>query len=72
LQTPGDSEGGNVVINNDFEIGYLLIVFALPGIILAGSLLSAPHLDRWHPKLLGAVIGALLGVALIEAVPLIT
>jgi hypothetical protein len=30
------------------------------------------HLERWHPKLVGAAIGALLGIALIEAVPLIT
>jgi hypothetical protein len=69
---PGHSEGGNVLINNDFEIGYLLIIFALLGIILLGTLLSALHLDRWHPRLLGAAIGALLGIALIEAVPLIT
>lgn len=61
-----------MITNNDFEIGYLLIVFTLLGIILLGSLFSALHLDRWHPKLLGAAIGALLGVALIEAVPLIT
>lgn len=60
-----------MLINNDFEIGFQLIIFALLGIILLGSLLSALHLDRWHPKLLGAMIGALLGVALIEAVPLL-
>jgi hypothetical protein len=60
-----------MLINNDFEIGFQLIIFALLGIILLGSLPSALHLDRWHPKLLGAAIGVLLAVALIEAVPLL-
>jgi hypothetical protein len=64
--------GGIVVINNDFEIGYLLIAFALLGIILVGGLLDALQLDRWHPKLVGAAVGALLGLALIEAVPMFT
>jgi len=30
------------------------------------------HLDGWHPKIVSAVVGALIGVALIEAVPAIT
>jgi hypothetical protein len=61
-----------MVINNDFEFGYLVIAFGFLGIILLGSLLAALHLDRWHPKLIGAIVGALLGVALIEAVPMFT
>lgn len=61
-----------MIINNDFEIGYLVIVCALLGVIFLGGLLSALHLDRWHPKMLGAAMGALLGIALIEVVPLIT
>ncbi|WP_031364714.1 hypothetical protein [Caballeronia sordidicola] len=61
-----------MMIINDFEIGYMVIVFALLGAILLGGLLSALHLDRWHPQMLGAAMGALLGVALIEAVALIT
>jgi hypothetical protein len=60
-----------MVINNDFEISYLLIAFALLGTILVGDLLST-RLQRWHPKLLGAAVGALLGFALIEAVPIFT
>jgi hypothetical protein len=64
--------GRVMVINNDFEFGYLLIAFAFLGVILLGSLLAALHLDGWHPKLIGAVVGALLGVALIEAVPMFT
>jgi len=61
-----------MVINNDFEIAYLLVAFALLGTILVGALISALHLDKWHPKLVGAVVGALVGLALIEAVPLLT
>lgn len=61
-----------MVINNDFEIGYLLIAFALLGTILLGDLLGTLRLQRWHPKLVGAAVGALLGFALIEAVPMFT
>jgi hypothetical protein len=61
-----------VIINNDFEIGYLLVAFALLGIILIGSLFSMLHLERWHPRLIGAALGALLGFVLIEAVPMFT
>ncbi|BAN27346.1 hypothetical protein [Caballeronia insecticola] len=61
-----------MLINNEFEIGYLVVVFALLGVIVIGALLTALHLDRWHPKLVSAVIGALLGLALIEAVPILT
>ncbi|SIT45519.1 conserved hypothetical protein [Paraburkholderia ribeironis] len=61
-----------MVIGNDFEIGYLLVAFALLGIILIGGLLDTLHLHKLHPRLLGATVGALLGFALIEAVPLFT
>lgn len=61
-----------MIINNDFEFGYLLIAFTFLGVILIGSLLAVLHLDSWHPKLIGAVAGALIGVALIEAVPMFT
>ena len=61
-----------MLINNDFEIGYLVIAFALLGVIAIGALLTALHLERWHPKLVGAAIGALLGIALIEAMPMLT
>lgn len=61
-----------MVINNDFEIGYLLIAFALLGTILLGDLLGKLRLQRWHSKLVGAAVGALLGFMLIEAVPMFT
>ena len=61
-----------MLITSNFEIGYLIGVFALLGAILIGAFLNALHLDRWHPKLISAVIGALMGFALVEAVSVIT
>ncbi|MBY4871221.1 MULTISPECIES: hypothetical protein [Burkholderia] len=61
-----------MLIDNDFEIGYLVTAFALLGVILFGALLTALHFERWHPKLIGAALGALIGIALIEAMPLLT
>lgn len=61
-----------MVIANDFEISYLLVAFTLLGIILIGGLLDALQLEKLHPRLVGATLGALLGFALIEAVPLFT
>jgi hypothetical protein len=70
---PDHAPGERVmIISSDFEIGYLLAALALLGVILVGSLLTALHLNRWHPKLVSATIGVLLGFALIEAVPLFT
>jgi len=60
-----------MVISNDFEIGYLVVAFALLGVILIGAMLTALHLERCHPKLLGAVVGALLGLAFFEVVPML-
>lgn len=56
----------------DFENGFLLVIFALLGIVLVGALLDACHLQRLHPRLIGATIGVLVGFALIEAVPMLT
>ncbi|BDC44646.1 hypothetical protein [Paraburkholderia terrae] len=61
-----------MIIGNDFEIGFLLVIFALLGIILIGALLDTLHLQRLHPRLIGAMIGVLVGFALIEAVPMLT
>ncbi|BFG78081.1 hypothetical protein PTKU46_61140 [Paraburkholderia terrae] len=61
-----------MIIGNDIEIGFQLVTFALLGIILIGTLLDTLHLQKLHPRLIGAAIGALVGFALIEAVPLLT
>jgi hypothetical protein len=67
-----DEGGGIMLINSDFEVGYLLVVFSLLGVIFVGAMMTACHLERWHPRLVGAAIGALLGLVLIEAVPMVT
>ncbi|MGA7782197.1 MAG: hypothetical protein WCA85_31415 [Paraburkholderia sp.] len=61
-----------MIINNDFGIGFFVITFMFLGIVLLGGLFSALHLDRWHPRLIGAAAGVLLGFALFEAVPMFT
>jgi uncharacterized membrane protein len=50
----------------------LVGVIAFLGVIIIGALLTTIHLDRWHPKLIGAIVGALMGFALIEAVSVIS
>jgi hypothetical protein len=52
--------------------GFLVVILVLLGMVLIGSLGDALQLKRWHPTLIGAVVGALVGVALIEAVPMLT
>ena len=64
--------GDKMIIGNDFEIGFLLVIFALLGIVLVGTLLDTLHLQRLHPRLIGATIGVLVGFAIIEAVPMLT
>ncbi|RQR49344.1 hypothetical protein DIE21_20185 [Burkholderia sp. Bp9140] len=61
-----------MLINTDVEIACLVIAFALPGVIPIGALLTALHFERGHPKRGGAAIGARLGTALIEAMPMPT
>ncbi|BDC45615.1 hypothetical protein [Paraburkholderia terrae] len=61
-----------MIIGNDFEFGFLLVIFALLGIILVGTLLDTLHLQKLHPRLIGATIGVLVGFAIIEAVPMLT
>jgi hypothetical protein len=61
-----------MIIGNDFEIGFLLVIFAVLGIILIGTVLDTLHLQRLHPRLIGAAVGVLVGFALIEAVPMLT
>jgi hypothetical protein len=60
-----------MVINSTLEIGLVVAEFALMGLIIIGALLGALHLDRWHPKLIGAAIGAVIGIVLIETVPML-
>jgi len=59
---------GIVFINTDIEIGYLIIIFSLLGIIFTDSLLTVLRIELWSPRMLATTVGALLGLGLIEAV----
>jgi hypothetical protein len=59
-----------VAINSTFEISYVMLAFAALGAIVIGALLTAMHLKRrYHPNLIGALLGALLCFLLLEALP---
>jgi len=51
----------------------VMIAFAVIGVIVIGGLLAAMHMKhKYHPNLIGALIGALLCFLLIEALPALT
>ncbi|RQR37781.1 MULTISPECIES: hypothetical protein [unclassified Burkholderia] len=59
--------------NHSFELSYVTIAFAVVGAIVIGALLAAMHMKhKYHPNLIGALIGALLCFLLIEALPALT
>lgn len=60
-------------INGTFGISFVLMAFVALGAILIGSLLASMHMrHRYHPNLIGALIGALFCFLLLEALPAIT
>lgn len=62
-----------MTIDNPIEISSVMLAFAALGAIIIGGLLTAMRLKRkYHPNLIGALIGALLCFLLIEALPAIT
>lgn len=61
-----------MIIDGSFDIGFLLLIFALLGAVLIDGLFETLKFERLHPRLIGATVGVLLGFALIEAVPLFT
>lgn len=62
-----------MIINSPLEISSVMLAFAALGAIVIGGLLTAMHLKhRYHPSLIGAMIGALLCFLLIEALPALT
>ena len=57
-----------MAINSTFEISYVTLAFAALGAIV--TLLTVMHVKRrYHPNLIGALIGALLCFLLLEALP---
>jgi hypothetical protein len=62
-----------MIINSPIELSSVMLAFAALGAIVIGALLTAMHLKhKYHPNLIGALIGALLCFLLIEALPAIT
>ncbi|WP_206997570.1 hypothetical protein [Trinickia mobilis] len=62
-----------MVISDTFEISYLVLAFAALGAIIIGALLTTMHMKRkYHPSLIGALVGALLCFLLLETLPAIT
>ena len=59
-----------MVIDSTFEISYVTLAFAALGAIVIGALLTIMHVKRrYHPNLIGALIGAFLCFLLLEALP---
>jgi hypothetical protein len=62
-----------MVINNSFEIPVAMIAFICLAVALVGSLLVVMHMrHKYHPNLIGALIGAVLCFLLLEALPALT
>ncbi len=62
-----------MVIYDTFEVSYVVLAFAALGAIVIGALLTAMHVKRkYHPSLIGALVGALLCFLLLETLPAIT
>lgn len=59
-----------MAVNSAFEISYAALAFAALGAIVIGALLAVMHVKRrYHPNLIGALLGALLCFLLLEALP---
>ncbi|MFL9987159.1 hypothetical protein [Paraburkholderia sediminicola] len=62
-----------MVIHDTIEISSVMISFTCLGIILVGGLLVMMRLrHKYHPNLIGALIGAMLCFLLLEALPALT
>jgi hypothetical protein len=62
-----------MIIRDGYEISTMMIAFTCLGLVLIGGLLTVMRLrHRYHPNLIGALIGALLCFLLLEALPAIT
>ncbi|WP_028225974.1 hypothetical protein [Paraburkholderia ferrariae] len=60
-------------INGTFEISSVLMAFVGLGVLLIGGLLAWMRVrHRYHPNLIGVLIGALFCFLLLEALPAIT
>ncbi|MFM0059151.1 hypothetical protein [Paraburkholderia phytofirmans] len=62
-----------MVIHDGFQISSVMIAFVCVGLVLIGGLLVMMRLrHKYHPNLIGALIGAMLCFLLLEALPALT
>lgn len=62
-----------MIIHDTVQIPYVMIAFMGIGLILVGGLLATMHMrHKYHPNLIGALIGAMLCFLLLEALPALT
>ncbi|MFM0223251.1 hypothetical protein [Paraburkholderia dipogonis] len=62
-----------MVIHDSFQISAVMIAFVCVGLVLIGGLLVMMRLrHKYHPNLIGALIGAMLCFLLLEALPALT
>ncbi|MFM0282343.1 hypothetical protein SAMN05444172_0908 [Burkholderia sp. GAS332] len=62
-----------MVIHDTIEISSTMIAFVGLGLLLVGGLLVVMRLrHKYHPNLIGALIGAMLCFLLLEALPALT
>ncbi|WP_025601285.1 hypothetical protein [Burkholderia sp. WSM2230] len=62
-----------MIVHNGIMISYVMVTFVCLGVLLIGGLLIAMRLrHKYHPNLIGALIGAMLCFLLLEALPALT
>ncbi|MBW0448967.1 hypothetical protein EN871_13090 [bacterium M00.F.Ca.ET.228.01.1.1] len=62
-----------MIVHSGVMNSYVMVTFALLGVLLIGGLLIAMRLrHKYHPNLIGALIGGLLCFLLLEALPALT
>ncbi|MDE1183050.1 hypothetical protein [Paraburkholderia sp.] len=62
-----------MIHHTGFAISYLMIAFIVISALVVGGLLAIMHMrHKYHPNLIGALIGAFLCFLLLEALPALT
>ncbi|WP_027801527.1 hypothetical protein [Paraburkholderia dilworthii] len=62
-----------MIVHNGIMNSHVMVTFVCLGLLMIGGLLVAMRLrHRYHPNLIGALIGAMLCFVLLEALPALT
>ncbi|ASV98352.1 hypothetical protein [Paraburkholderia aromaticivorans] len=62
-----------MVIHDSFQVSSVMVAFLCLGLVLIGAMLVVMRLrHKYHPNLIGALIGAMLCFVLLEALPALT